>query len=43
MSKKIVVIGNSIKFINILNSIYPKANLEIFPWRNLNNFILKKN
>lgn len=42
MSKKIVVIGNSIKFINILNSIYPKANLEILPWRNLNNFILKK-
>ena len=42
MKKKIVVIGNSYKFIKIINSLYPKSNLKIYSWRNIINLDHKK-
>ena len=42
MKKKIVVIGNSYKFIKILNSIYPRSVIKVYSWRNISNLDLKK-
>ncbi len=42
MNKNIVVIGNSYKFLKILNSIYPKSFIKVYSWRKLEKVSLKK-
>ena len=42
MIRKIAVIGNSYKFLNILNSTYPKSIIKVYPWRKLDRTILVK-
>ena len=42
--KKIIIIGNSNKFIKILKEIYPNSEITIYHWRNnLNTHLQKKN
>lgn len=40
--KKIILIGNSLKFKKIFKSIYKKKKLKIFSWRKLKNINYKK-
>ena len=40
--QKIIILGNSNKFIKIIKSIYKSSSIQIYPWRLISNYNLKK-
>ena len=40
--QKIIILGNSNKFIKIVKSIYKSSSIQIYPWRLISNYNLKK-
>ena len=42
MKKKIIIIGNSLKFIKIIDKLYPYSDIVIYHWRKISDIHLKK-
>ena len=40
--QKIIILGNSNKFVKIIKSIYKSSSIQIYPWRLTSNYNLKK-
>ena len=40
--QKIIILGNSNKFVKIIKSIYKSSSIQIYPWRLISNYNLKK-
>ena len=40
--QKIIILGNSNKFIKIIKSLYKSSSIQIYPWRLIPNYNLKK-